>query len=190
MKNKIRLTGLLMIGMYFMLLSTIEAQDKYFTRDGFVSFFSSTSVEDIKANNAKVTCVLDSETGNIVIAILMKAFEFKKALMEEHFNENYVESEKYPKAQFKGKVINIKEIDFNKNGAFPSVVKGSMTIHGETNEIESEGTISIKDGKVVITSEFNIAPEDYAIEIPSVVRDKIAKEMVITFNSELALFKR
>lgn len=190
MKKKILFTSLVVISLILMLITSVNAQDKYFTRDGVISFFSSTPVEDIKAINSKVTCILDSESGDIEIAILMKAFEFKKALMEEHFNENYVESEIFPKATFKGKINNITEIDFSKDGKYKATVSGSMTIHGITKEITFEGTIEIIEGFVQITSDFNIKPEDYKIEIPSVVRDKIADEMLVSFNVKLSLFKR
>ncbi len=190
MKRKIIYIGLVTISLVLMLITSLNAQDKYFTRDGFISFFSSTPMEDIKANNSKVSCIVDITSGKIEIAVLMKAFEFKKALMEEHFNENYVESEKYPKATFSGTILNIKEINFSKNGAYPSSVKGSLTIHGVTKEITSEGIIEVIDGNVKMISEFKVSPEDYKIEIPGVVRDKIAKEMLLNFEAVLAPFNR
>ena len=168
----------------------INAQGKFFTRDGHIDFFSSTSVEDIKANNNKVTCVLDAETGDVEFAVLMKAFEFKKALMEEHFYENYVESEKYPKSKFKGKILNINEIDFTKDGSFPADVRGDLTIHGETHEVEVKGTIEIKGEDIRVLSEFHVSPEQFNIEIPGVVREKIAKELLITVDVLLKPFNR
>lgn len=168
----------------------LNAQGKYFTRDGHIDFFSSTSVEDIKANNNKVTCVLDSESGDIEFAVLMKAFEFKKALMEEHFNENYVESEKFPKSNFKGTISNINEIDFTLDGLYPVEVAGDLTIHGETNEIIIKGVIEVKGADLKAFSEFHVSPEDYNIEIPGIVRDKIAKELLITVDVILKPFNR
>jgi hypothetical protein len=168
----------------------LNAQGKYFTRNGHIDFFSSTSVEDIKANNNKVTCVLDAETGDVEFAVLMMAFEFKKALMEEHFNENYVESEKYPKSNFKGQIINIEEIDFSVDGVFRAEVEGELSIHGETHEVIALGTLEIINGEVKIYSEFHVFPEDYNIEIPGVVRDKIAEELLITVDVLLEPFNR
>jgi polyisoprenoid-binding protein YceI len=173
-----------------MLHGMLKAQGKFFTRNGHIDFFSSTSVEDIKAYNNKVTCVLDAETGAIEFAVLMVAFEFKKALMEEHFNENYVESEKYPKSKFKGHIVNINEINFSKNGSFSALVEGELTIHGETQEVSSKGTIEIIDDDVKLYSEFHVSPEDYNIEIPGVVREKIAKELLITVDILLVPFNR
>ena len=172
-------------------VSSVDAEaQKYFTRNGMISFFSSTPVEDIKAINSSVSCVLDSESGALEFAALMKAFKFKKALMEEHFNENYVESATYPKGTFKGQITNLDEIDFSKDGTYPAKVKGEMNIHGISKEVESEGSIEVKDGNVSILSEFLLSPEDYDIEIPGVVRDKIAEELEINVSAELAPFNR
>lgn len=173
-----------------MLAGLLSGQGKYFTRDGHIDFFSSTSIEDIKANNNKVTCVLDAETGEIEFAVLMKAFEFKKALMEEHFNENYVESEKYPKSKFQGKILNIGEVDFTKDGSYDVSVAGVLTIHGESHEVDAIGMIEVKGEDVITFSEFHVSPEDYNIEIPGIVRDKIAKELLITVEVLLKPFKR
>jgi YceI-like domain. len=95
------------------------AQDKYFTKSGKISFYSKSSLENIEAHNKSVTCVLDTKTGNLQFAILMKGFEFEKALMQEHFNENYVESHKFPKADFKGQVTNNAMINYAKDGSYP-----------------------------------------------------------------------
>lgn len=170
--------------------SVLNAQDKYFTRSAHIDFFSTTPVEDIKANNNSVTCVLDSETGAIEFAVLMKAFEFKKALMEEHFNENYVESEKFPKAKFVGSVVNVAEIDFSKEGSYPALVEGELTLHGVTQSVTSKGTIEVTGDAIIAKASFNLAPEDYDIKIPGVVRDKIAKEMLISVDAELKPFNR
>ena len=181
---------IILINLDIVLSGALSAQGKYFTRDGHIDFFSSTSIEDIKANNNKVTCVLDAETGEIEFAVLMKAFEFKKALMEEHFNENYVESEKFPKSKFKGMIINIGEVDFAKDGSYDVAVEGVLTIHGESNEVEAIGIIKVKGEDIVTFSEFHVSPEDYNIEIPGVVRDKIAKELLITVEALLKPFNR
>ncbi|MCA1762742.1 MAG: YceI family protein [Flavobacteriales bacterium] len=166
------------------------AQGKFFTRNGTITFFSSTPVEDIKAENYNATAVLDAATGAMEFSLLMKSFNFKKALMQEHFNENYVESDKFPKATFKGTIVNLDEIDFGKDGSYPATVKGDLTIHGETKPVETTGTIDVKDGKVITASSFMVAPEDYKIEIPGVVRDKIAKKIEVSVNTELEPLNR
>jgi hypothetical protein len=186
MIKKIVFTGLIILSLVLMIATSMQAQGKYFTRTGYVSFYSSTPVEDITAVNEKASCVLDTESGQIEMAVLMKAFVFKKALMEEHFNENYVESAEYPKATFSGSIINMKEIDFSKEGIQLVTVKGNLTMHGVTKEIITGGSIEIKDGNMYVNSEFKVSPEDYDIEIPSVVREKIANEILVTIKAKLA----
>jgi len=168
----------------------VSAQGKFFTRNGTITFFSSTPVEDIKAENFGVTAILDAETGQLEFSLLMKSFNFKKALMQEHFNENYVESDLYPKSTFTGKVINLEEIDFSTSGTYPAKVKGQLTIHGETNEVTADGEIVVSDKGISLQSEFPVKPADYKIEIPKVVENKIAEEIAVTVITELEPFKR
>lgn len=189
MLKKIVFTGLIILSLILMVVTSMQAQGKYFTRDANISFFSSTPVEDIKAINEKVTCVIDAENGKIELAALMKAFVFKKALMEEHFNENYVESALYPKAVFKGTIDNISEIDFSKEGVQELNVRGELSMHGVTKEVITIGNIDINNGDVFVSSEFKVSPEDYDIEIPNVVREKIAKEILVTVKAKLAPLK-
>lgn len=148
---------------------------RFFTRNGAVSFYSSTPVEDIEAHNKSTRSVLDSKSGAMQFAVLMKSFVFEKALMQEHFNENYVESDDYPKAIFKGKISNLEEVDFSKDGSYSVTVTGKMNMHGVEQPLTTEGTLKILNCEIQGTSSFIIRPEDYDIEIPSVVRDKIAK---------------
>ena len=155
-------------------LSNLEAQ-KYFTREGKVSFFSNAPMEKIEAHNNSATGIVDFETGKMEFAVLIKAFQFEKALMQEHFNENYMESGKFPKATFKGEITNKNEVNFVKAGTYKVKVKGDMTIHGVTKPMEATGTLSIKEGSVALASEFEITVADYGIQIPAVVKDNIAK---------------
>ncbi|OWY22184.1 YceI family protein [Sphingobacteriales bacterium UPWRP_1] len=160
--------------------STVFAQGKYMTKNGHIEFFSATPMENIAANNDKVSSVLDSQTGKLDFALLIKAFEFEKALMQEHFNENYMESDKFPKSTFKGQVVNISDVNFSKNGTYNVTVKGDLTIHGVTKTVETPGTITVKDGTVSANAKFSVALADYNIEIPKLVRDNIAKTIAIT----------
>ncbi|MBK5272683.1 MAG: YceI family protein [Bacteroidia bacterium] len=150
---------------------------KYFTKIGKINFdaTSSSSPEKIEGVNKTVTCVLDSKTGNIQFAVLMKGFEFEKALMEEHFNENYMESDKFPKAEFKGIIENTDKVDCTKDGVYPAIVKGKITMHGETKDIEAEGKLMIQNGKVNVNAEFKVLLADFKISIPGLVADKISK---------------
>ena len=158
---------------------TANAQ-KYITKNGYIGFFSHTPMEDVKADNNQVASVLDISTGEIVFQVLIKSFHFDRALMEEHFNENYMESDKIPKSSFKGKITNLSSVDFRKNGTYEVTVEGELTIHDVTNKISTKGTVEIVSGGINANSKFNIVPEDYKIDIPGLVREKIAKNMEVT----------
>ncbi|MEZ4827727.1 MAG: YceI family protein [Bacteroidia bacterium] len=157
----------------------LQAQ-KFMTRTGHIKFYSHTAMEDIEANNHQVTSILDTGTGELVFAVLMKSFQFEKALMQEHFNEKYVESAKFPKSTFKGKIINVEEVNFAKDGSYKAKVTGDLTIHGVTKEVSTEGTIVVAAGKISASAKFPVAVADYDIKIPGVVKDNIAKEIEVT----------
>ncbi|MFY0675148.1 MAG: YceI family protein [Bacteroidia bacterium] len=170
----------------FLLMPSMLMAQKYFTRSGNISFYSSTPVEDIEAHNNSANSVLDVSNGAMQFAVIMKSFTFEKALMQEHFNENYVESDEFPKATFKGKIVDINAIDFDEDGNYNVEVKGTMEIHGESQELSTKGTITIKGGKISAQSSFELKPEEYGIEIPSVVRGNIAEivRVDVSFNYE------
>lgn len=164
--------------------SAVFAQ-KYMTRTGKVTFFSSTPVENIEAFNNEAASVIDAKTGDVVFQVPIKSFKFEKQLMQEHFNENYMESDKFPKAEFKGKIANPGSVDFTKDGSYTVKVQGKMTIHGVTKEVSLPGTIVVKGGSVTANSKFNVRTADYGIKIPSVVAGKIAETIEVTVNSIL-----
>lgn len=182
------------ISIFFVLILNlfhpVDAQERLYTKSGLIRFYSKSPLENIEAQNNSVTCVLDTKTGNFQFAVLMKGFEFKKALMQEHFNENYAESYKFPKSEFKGQVINIREINFGKEGSYPVKVKGRLSIHGETKEIETIGTMVIKGEKIRTAAEFNILLSDYRISIPPLVKDKVSNNVKITVTCILEALKR
>jgi hypothetical protein len=164
------------------LLSVISAANaqKFMTKNGYIGFFSHTPMEDIKADNNQVVGALDITSGEMVFQALIKSFHFDRALMEEHFNENYMESDKFPKSVFKGKIINLSSVDFSKNGIYDVSVEGDLTIHDVTNKISTKGTIEVITGGINANSKFKIVPEDYKINIPGVVREKIDKSLEVT----------
>lgn len=164
----------------FLSAIVIANGQQYMTKTGYIGFLSHTAMEDIKGDNNQVASVLDFATGNLVFQVLMKSFHFDRALLEEHFNENYVESEKFPKASFSGKITNIASVTLNKKGTYDVTVDGDMTIHGITKKISAKGTVDVIDGGVNAASKFNVNPEDYGIPIPSVVREKIANDLEVT----------
>ena len=173
----------------FLVTTSMYAQDKFFTKSGKLSFYSKAPLEDIEATNKSVTAVLDAKTGNLQFALLMKGFEFEKALMEEHFNENYVESDKFPKAEFKGQVVNNSVIDYNKDGEYTAKVKGVLSIHGQSKEVESIGKLIVKGGKLVTDAKFNIQLSDFKINIPALVKDKISNTVQIDVDCILEPLK-
>jgi hypothetical protein len=162
----------------------IHAQ-KYFTRSGDITFFSKTPIENIEAVNKKGTCVLDTETGNIEWAVLIKAFQFEKALMQEHFNENYMESSVYPKSVFKGQLQDFSSVDLSKDGMYDLNAIGNLTIHGVTNDVVAPVKLTVKNGMIKGEAVFKIAVADYDIDVPAVVRDNVAKIVQINVNAEL-----
>jgi len=161
------------------ILIAVNAQ-KYMTKNGYIGFYSHTPMEDIKADNNQVAGVLDITTGDMVFQVLIKSFHFERALMEEHFNENYMESDKITKSSFKGKITNLSSVNFAKEGTYDVTVEGDLTIHDVTNKISTKGTIEVVSGGINANSKFNIVPEDYKISIPGVVREKIDKNLAVT----------
>ncbi|REJ81155.1 MAG: YceI family protein [Bacteroidetes bacterium] len=173
----------LLITTFMFIAGITTAQNRVFTKTGKIEFDATapSSPETIHAVNQKATSVLDLETGAMQFAVLMKAFHFEKALMQEHFNENYVESDKFPKADFKGSISNFPELNLSKDGMYDVSIKGTLTIHGVKKEVEAKGKLTVKGGSVTSgISEFVILLSDFNIEVPTLVRDKVNKEAKIT----------
>lgn len=160
-----------------MLITTHSYGQVYMTRTGYVSFSSKASMENIKAENKQLLAIINIEKKELAFMVLMKGFEFKKELMQTHFNENYIESDKYPKASFNGTYTG--DVD-SKNGTPTTVnVKGSFTLHGVTKEIEVTATLQLLNGTLNGSAIFKASPEDYNITIPNLVRNNIAKEVEV-----------
>ncbi|MFN8319329.1 MAG: YceI family protein [Saprospiraceae bacterium] len=162
---------------------------KYFTKEGKVNFDCSTSIEKIAAVNSKATSVVDFATGAIEWGVLVKAFKFEKALMQEHFNENYMESNTYPKATFKGKIDNVASIQLGKDGTYNVVIKGTLDMHGVSKPVTANATFVIKGGAISATSKIKLLLADYNVTIPSVVKDSISKEVTISIAADYSVFK-
>lgn len=158
----------------------VQSQEQFFTRQGYVSFYSHTPVEDIKADNNQVLSIVDFSTGEIAITILMKSFTFEKALMQEHFNENYVESDKYPKASFTGTITNLEALKNGENGV--AQITGQLTIKDATNPVTIESKVTIEEDTITFIGKFMVTVADYNIKIPAIVRRNIAKEVEVSFN--------
>lgn len=158
---------------------TGQAQ-KYVTKNGFIRFYSDAPIEKIEGINRQVKAIIDVTTGEFYFMVLMKSFTFEKALLQEHFNENYVESDKFPNATFLGKIINIKEVNISKDGNYPVTVEGKLTMHGETKQISEKGTFEVMEGKLIGKAKFNIFLSDYKISIPNTVVNNISKTIEIS----------
>lgn len=164
--------------------SVAEAQ-KYVTKTGYIRFFSTTPIEDIEAHNRQVNAALDATSGDLVFKVLMKSFQFEKALMQEHFNENFVESDKFPNSTFKGKITNINDVDFSKNGKYDVNIEGDLTIKDATKKIKEKGTLEVDGDKVKGLSTFYVQVADYNIKIPNTVTNNIAKSIRVDVDINL-----
>jgi polyisoprenoid-binding protein YceI len=170
-------------------ISQVSAQ-KFFTRSASITFFSTTPVEDIEAKNNQASAIVNMDNGDMAFTALMKSFQFKKALMQEHFNEKYVESDKFPKATFKGKITSPGMDKLAKNGEHKATVDGDLTIHGVTKKYTAEGTITKSDETLTLNSIFDITLADFNIKIPGPVKKKIAEKVKATIVAECKPYKK
>jgi hypothetical protein len=177
---------ILVVFLLFGLLPITNAQ-KYISKTGHIWIYSYTPMEEIEGHNHQVVSIIDPSTGEIQYILLVKSFEFRIALMQEHFNENYMESDKLPKSSFKGKINNLAQIDFGKNGVYPAEVSGDLTIHGVTKPLTVTGTIEVRDKTLDAKATFAVSPKDYDIVIPSLVEEKIAKTITVNVDVPYAL---
>ncbi|OJV21426.1 MAG: hypothetical protein BGO21_10580 [Dyadobacter sp. 50-39] len=168
------------------LLSGTAFAQMFATSGGNTKFSASTPLENIEAENKKSQVILNTANNEIAIRMNMREFVFPNKLMQEHFNENYIESEKYPTATFSGKVDNAP--DYTKNGDYDVSATGKFTVHGVTRERTIKGKMKIDGGKITISSDFEVALVDHKIEVPSVVFVKIAQ--VIKVKTQYVLMPR
>jgi len=151
----------------------------YLTKNGKISFFSKTDLENIDAVNNQVVSVITPQTGSIAFSVLINGFLFKKALMQEHFNENYMESAKYPKAGFKGTITDLSKVNFTTDGSYNITVTGDLSIHNVTNKITLPAVIIVKSGKISASTSFKVKLDDYKISVPKIVESNISKTIEI-----------
>jgi hypothetical protein len=177
MKRIIILLTIILMG-----INSSSVGQVYYTKNGRISFFSKASLENISADNNQVISVLNMETGVLEFSALNNAFHFPKAKMQEDFNENYIESNKYPNSTFKGTITDISNINSLKDGSYKVNVNGDLMIHGVSKNIITTAILTIKDGKISATSSFKILLKDYNISIPTIVTNKIAENIEITVS--------
>ncbi len=172
-----------------LLLIAIQTKAQIYLADNCtISFFSKTTVEDIDAVNKVTKPMMNAGSGTIAFKVTNTAFKFKSALMEEHFNENYMESEKYPHTVFNGKIN--EKIDYSKNGEHNVTITGKMNMHGVEKDETYSGKLSVKDGKIMLSGTFKVKLKDYNIKIPSVVTYNVAEEIEVKVETTLSPFKK
>ncbi|MBS0026348.1 YceI family protein [Chitinophaga sp. 22321] len=162
-------------------VSTADAQELYSCKNTRLSFFSSSPLEDIEAKTDKGASAINTKTKDIFFKVPINSFQFKKKLMQEHFNENYLESDKYPFAEFKGKINDSPE--FSKNGTYPVTVTGTLSIHGIDKTYTAKGTITTQGSNITVNSTFNVRVADHGIKIPSLVVQNVAEVVAVTVNA-------
>lgn len=171
-------TALLMMG--------AATAQKVATKDAKVTFDATSALESIKATNKSGSVALNILNGDVAARVQVKNFIFSQALMQEHFNENYMESNKFPSATLKGKIVNINDLKLDKDGTYKAKVQGTLEMHGITNNVSLPATLTVNGGKINFNASFSVLCADYKIAIPSVVADKVAKEVKINIEGMLS----
>lgn len=161
------------------------AQKKYICKEANISFYSKAPMEDIESHNTRGLTAFDASTGQIEFSVLIKGFEFEKAKMQEHFNEDYVESDKFPKAIFMGALRNPGDLNLDKDGVYKVQVSGSLTLHGVTKPQTADAIFTVKGREVSAISAFTVAVADYNIKIPSLLEEIVSKNVKIMINVPL-----
>ena len=184
MKRAIFLMGA--IGIF----SITSMGQKYFTRSGHLGFFSKTSMEDIKADNESVTYIIDLASGEINISALQTNFQFAKALMQEHYNENYMESSKFPKATFKGKIVDLSKVNFKKDGTYPCQISGDLNLHGVSKNYKVEATFKVSGNKITAESKFFVKCADHGIKIEPAYKNNISENIEVKAKAEMVELKK
>jgi polyisoprenoid-binding protein YceI len=184
--------NLFFVALIVMGFTSIKAQDKYFTKDASINFDATakSSPETIAGKSTTGSSVIDGATGNMEFAVLIKSINFEKALMQEHFNENYLESSKFPKAMFKGKIDNLKDINFKKDGTYKANISGNLTIHGVTKPVKTTANFQVNGQRINATTDFSVVMKDYKVSIPSLVKDKVAKTATIQVEANYQQLKK
>lgn len=168
----------LMIGSF-----ALQSQNIYYSREARISFYSKAPLEDIEAHNNRGSSVIDFDNCRIESSVLIRGFMFEKSLMQEHFNENYMESHKYPRATFKGTFVNCEEITIDSDGTYPFTVEGELEMREITGDVIAEGEIVVENGQISGKAEFTVKVADYNIRIPALVSDNIARAIDVRIEA-------
>lgn len=180
MKNLLILLGFLLTAPAARAQTEPVAARRYLTNTGQVTFFSSAPVEDIEALNQEVAAVFDLASGKLAFSIPMRGFHFINSLMQDHFNENYAESDKYPRSRFTGTLLAVPTDEQLRSGPQSVEVQGQLNIHGVTRKVKVPGIMYLRGNELVVTAKFAVAPADYKIKIPALVRNNIAQSIAVS----------
>ncbi len=165
--------------------ATISFGQKYYSKTGHIHFLSEAPIETIQSDNHSGYVVLDPATSQFEFSVLIKGFKFEKALMQQHFNESYMESDKYPKSICKGALLNWSNIHLDGDHVYEVNVDGQLTIRGITKPLKCPAKITVKGGVISVFATFDVVIADYGIEVPKVVRESISKTVKVTVNAAL-----
>lgn len=165
----------------FLLFSASAKAQFFSTQEGKIDFYSKTPIENIEAHSNTCVVILNTKTRDVAFQLYNTSFEFPNKLMQEHFNEKYIESEKFPKSSFSGKINEV--IDLTVDGTYDVTVTGNLNLHGVIQQRTVQGTVSIKGGVIHLISNFRIKVSDHKIEIPTLVVTKIAEEIAVTVDA-------
>ncbi|MFY0673235.1 MAG: YceI family protein [Bacteroidia bacterium] len=171
---------LLLIAIFTVAMLTNAFAQKYITKTGKIDIFSETPAFTIEAENRTCASILNTETGDVVVSLLVRSFDFEEALVEEHFNENYIESHKFPKSTFKGKITNNDDIAYDKNGEYKFDITGDLNIHGVTKAVTQQGVITVNDGVITANIEFIVSLKAYEVKIEKAYTHAIKDEIALT----------
>lgn len=183
MKHILLLTLSIVLG-----VSVLNAQT-YKTRDGYLTFNPNKdqSHKDYAAASKEATAVLKVETSEVALLVPMKTFHFNNALLEEHFNENYLHTDKIPNASYKGKLIGFTKDMLAKDGTYNFSSEGQITLHGVTKDFKSPVKLEVKNKVATFYCDFPVKAEDFKIDIPAVVKPKLADQTPISATIKFQL---
>lgn len=177
--------SLFLLGTMYMSLTFAQSNNIYICKDAFISFFSPAPIADVAAQTDRAVSAINMKTGDVYFKVPMRTFEFKRGLMQQHFNNDYLQTDKYPFATFEGKIQNFTPP--SGDGTFPVTVAGQMTIHGVSKAYTEPGTLELKDGQLTATTAFNISLEDHHIEIPTILNYHVAKVVAVKMKATYTL---
>jgi len=181
---------ILVLAILFSGIFTAVSAQKFITKTGTIEIFSETPLFIIDGVNKKVASILNAENGEVVASTLVRSFRFEEALVEEHFNENYLEPHKFPKSVFKGKITDFNKVDIYKKGTYDVTIAGQLTIHGETNDISHPAKLIVSDDGITAICEFEVSLKAYKVEIEKAYTKAIKDEILLKIHFDYKAFEK